>query len=238
MSESSVSIRPTSLSDRDEPMPHAQLTLEIPDSVWLGEVTRSFPQLRFRILAATTDGSRSVIRGDIIGPTVVEASEELEADEAVTIDTIERSTHRRRIQVKSETPVFLTALDRSGVPLVTPCEIIDGRMRYEATVTQRQLSDLGDNFDAYGISYTVERIQRQRPCESLLTDRQRLLLHEAIERGYYDTPRRITLVELAEELGIAKSTCSETLHRSEERVLKRFVNGDCEHQPDVSIRVE
>jgi predicted DNA binding protein len=71
-----------------------------------------------------------------------------------------------------------------------------------------------------------------------LTDRQRWLLHEAMERGYYDTPRRITLVELADELGIAKSTCSETLHRCEGRVMEQFVDGDCEHQPDVSVRAE
>lgn len=62
-----------------------------------------------------------------------------------------------------------------------------------------------------------------------------MLLREAVERGYYDTPRRVTLVELAEELDIAKSTCSEILHRVEEQVLKRFLKGDCEHQPDISI---
>lgn len=41
-------------------------------------------------------------------------------------------------------------------------------------------------------------------------------MNAVIERGYYDTPRRCTLTELADELDLAKSTCSERLHRAEE----------------------
>jgi hypothetical protein len=41
--------------------------------------------------------------------------------------------------------------------------------------------------------------------------------------GYYDTPRDCPLTELADELEIAKSTCSGTLHRAEETIVKRFV---------------
>jgi predicted DNA binding protein len=49
------------------------------------------------------------------------------------------------------------------------------------------------------------------------------VLLTAVECGYYDTPRECSLTELAGELGVAKSTCSETLHRIEEVVVKRFV---------------
>lgn len=76
------------------------------------------------------------------------------------------------------------------------------------------------------IQYTVERVQQETESDSLLTERQQWLLDEAIERGYYDTPRRTTLVDLADELDIAKSTCSEILHRAEERVLKEYRNDD------------
>lgn len=45
----------------------------------------------------------------------------------------------------------------------------------------------------------------------------------AVEAGYYDTPRTCTLTELADEVGLAKSTCSEILHRAEEIIVKEFI---------------
>jgi hypothetical protein len=56
----------------------------------------------------------------------------------------------------------------------------------------------------------------------VLTDTQRDLLLRAIEEGYYDTPRSCSLTELAERLGKARSTVSESLHRAEGKALKEF----------------
>jgi predicted DNA binding protein len=55
-------------------------------------------------------------------------------------------------------------------------------------------------------------------------DHQLQLLAMAVERGYYDTLRECSLTELANELGIAKSTCSEISHHAEGEVIKQFVN--------------
>jgi predicted DNA binding protein len=57
-----------------------------------------------------------------------------------------------------------------------------------------------------------------------LTDRQLEPLTVAVERRNDDTLRECSLTELADELGIAKPTCSETLHRVEGKVIKQFVN--------------
>jgi len=237
MSESSPRPRSESGTASGTEFPHAQLTLDISETAPLGRLSRAFPEVRFRVLAATTGGSGSVLRVDVIGPAAAEVREELAADGAVSgLDVIERVDRRRRLQIETGTPAYLAAFERAGVPLATPFEIADGRLRFEAALARRQLSELGERLDAAGIGYTVDRIRHREGTDRLLTDRQRWLLHEAIERGYYDTPRRITLVELADELGIAKSTCSETLHRCEGRVLKQFTDGDCEHQPDVSVR--
>jgi predicted DNA binding protein len=58
---------------------------------------------------------------------------------------------------------------------------------------------------------------------SILTDRQHELITEAIERGYYDSPRRCTLTNLANELGVNKATASGILHRAEGKLIKEFV---------------
>jgi predicted DNA binding protein len=73
----------------------------------------------------------------------------------------------------------------------------------------------------------LERVTEEPETEDpLLTDRQRRLLETARDRGYYDTPRRITLTELANELDFAASTCSEVLHRAEERIVKEHLRED------------
>jgi len=209
-------------------MPHAQLTLTIPDSVWISEVSRSHPNTRFRVLAATANTATGVARIEILGDNPEAVSDEFREYDAVTDLTIfEADSEMCRVQVETTVPLLLTSIQDAGVPLEMPFEVKDGKMALEVTVPQQTLSDLGETLDKFGIQYTVERIQQETDSDSsLLTERQQWLLDEAIERGYYDTPRRTTLVDLAEELDIAKSTCSEILHRAEERVLKENRSGD------------
>jgi predicted DNA binding protein len=209
-------------------MPHAQLTLTIPESVWISKVSRSHPDTRFRVLGATANTATGVAQIEILGEDPEAVCNEFEEYDSVTDLTVfESEPDRWRIQIETTAPLILTSLQDAGVPLEMPFEVADGKMALNVTVPQQTLSDLGETLDKFGIQYNVERIQQEPDSESpLLTERQQWLLDEAIERGYYDTPRRITLVELAKELDIAKSTCSEILHRAEERVLKENRSGD------------
>ncbi|WP_128906037.1 helix-turn-helix domain-containing protein [Halorubrum amylolyticum] len=208
-------------------MPYAELTITIPESVWISEVSRTHPDTRFRVLAATANTATGVARIEILGENPENISEKLREYDTVTDLTVfETKPEMNRIQVETTVPLLLTSLQESGVPLEMPFEVKDGQMTFEATIPQETLSNLGKTLDKFGIQYTVERIQQETESDSLLTERQRWLLDEAIEHGYYDTPRRTTLVGLAEDLDIAKSTCSEVLHRAEERVLKEYRNGD------------
>jgi len=55
-----------------------------------------------------------------------------------------------------------------------------------------------------------------------LTARQREVLDAAVERGYYDIPRRVSVEELAAELDCSQSTVSEHLRKVESRVMNRL----------------
>jgi len=56
----------------------------------------------------------------------------------------------------------------------------------------------------------------------LLTPRQRAVLPVAIEAGYYAVPRDVTLTDVAKEMDISKSTCSDILHRCESNIVTWF----------------
>jgi predicted DNA binding protein len=130
---------------------------------------------------------------------------------------------------------LLLAARDSGLPLEMPFEIEDGEATWTLTASQDAISELGDQLSALGVSFTVDYLQQEvAGSEALLTDRQGTIVREAIERGYYDTPRKCSLTELADAVGLAKSTVSETLHRAEERVMKEFAAG-LEEEPQPII---
>jgi predicted DNA binding protein len=59
---------------------------------------------------------------------------------------------------------------------------------------------------------------------SRLTEKQRRVLITAHKLGYYDIPRKIRLVQLAERLDIAYSTLDMQLRRAERRLLNHIMN--------------
>lgn len=216
-------------------MPYAQLTITIPDSIWISELSRAHPDTRFRVLAATANTTTGTARIEILGDNPESICDEIREYDSVTDLTVfETELGLSRVQIETTVPLLLTSIQDSGVPLEMPFEVTGGKMTLEARIPQQTLSELGETLDKFDIHYTVERIQHDVESNSLLTERQQWVLDEAIKYGYYDTPRRTTLVTLAEELDIAKSTCSEILHRAEERVVKAHRNDDRENLSKVA----
>jgi predicted DNA binding protein len=56
-----------------------------------------------------------------------------------------------------------------------------------------------------------------------LRSEQREVLELAVERGYFETPREVTLDELADQLGVPRSTVSYRLRRATAELAKEFV---------------
>ena len=58
-----------------------------------------------------------------------------------------------------------------------------------------------------------------------LTETQREALILAYERGYFDTPRRASLEDIADELGITQQSLSSRLRRGHRRLIGATLNG-------------
>jgi len=137
--------------------------------------------------------------------------------EVVTIEARETTVH-----VAGNTPQFVLAARRSGLPVEPPVEVTDGEAVVKVAGDRDRLSLLTEQFAEAEMTFNVERVGTQADESGrILTDTQRELVTAALDAGYYDTPRTCTLTELAERRGIAKSTCSETLQRAEEQLIKR-----------------
>jgi len=207
-------------------MTHAELTVTLPDGTWVKDVSTASPDATFRVLAALpgTDAGFGLV--ELIASDPRPVLTDMEAHDAITrIELLQAGEDRAMIQFETTQPLLLFSARESRMPIELPIEIEDGTTTLELTASRDRLSELARQFDAFGLEYSVEYVSPRVESERLLTDRQRELIATAIEMGYYDTPREASMTELAEALDIAKSTCSETLHRAEEKIIKQFADG-------------
>ena len=125
--------------------------------------------------------------------------------------------------IKTDCTIF------SDVYLCAPPEIHGEMIRVtalgETDGIRRMLNSIEEAAVRYNIcSLTDAKFPPNSPI-STLTERQREILVEAHERGYYDVPRRINSEELANKLKIDKSTVVEHLRKAENRLVSQIVTG-------------
>jgi predicted DNA binding protein len=205
-------------------MPRARLTVTIPDSVWIGEISRRYPETRFEILTAFPQDEGGVALAEVSGPDVAGVVQEMDAAEGVvSTEVLQREDDTVLVQFETSNPVLLLPIRNAGTPLELPFTVVDGSVNWEVTAPRDRLSALADQLRHFDIDFDVVSVRQEVETEQLLTPKQRELVSTGVEEGYYDTPRDCTLTELADVSGIAKSTCSETLHRAEEKIIKQFV---------------
>ncbi len=88
-------------------------------------------------------------------------------------------------------------------------EIIADLRSIDAHVTLRRICSLNDD-----VAGTIE------VDATAVTDKQREAVELAIELGYYDDPRRASLDDLADRLGISKSAVSQRLNSVESTLVR------------------
>ncbi|MEM4566671.1 MAG: helix-turn-helix domain-containing protein [Archaeoglobaceae archaeon] len=81
----------------------------------------------------------------------------------------------------------------------------------------KKLEELGVDF---------ELVYKGRPEDKeSMTFREEEILRTALEKGFFDYPKRIKLEELAKIFNISPSTLSEILRRAQKKVLERYFKG-------------
>lgn len=216
-------------------MPEARLQITLPDAVWIGRLSRQYPEARFRILAALADGDVGVGLAEIHGPDLEAVLEAMRTVEDVRdMDVLNNPGDEALVQFETQQPLLLLAARDSGVPLKMPVELANGGLTWTVTAPSDRLSKLGTQLRALGLSFSIDYIQQEVADEQLLTDAQLDIVETALEAGYYETPRTCSLTELAEQVDRAKSTVSETLHRAESKIIMEFVGDSTADSPDVA----
>ena len=196
------------------------------DEFPLGTVFKQLP-------GATVDLERIVPASDVLIPYVWVrgvATDDIEA--AFTehrgvknircIDAVE-DEYLLRVEWVVDYEGVLTTLAETGIPLLEATGTND-RWTFEIRGDDRSdVAEFHHLCQERGIPITLTALHALTPVETAteaaLTDAQEEVLVTAYRRGYFNSPRDVTMTELGDELGISQQAVSSRLRRGVRRVL-------------------
>jgi predicted DNA binding protein len=107
--------------------------------------------------------------------------------------------------------------------LVFPVDIQKGRMKWLLiTDNNRTIGDVSDRLEKCGCDVKIDRITPLSE-KGILTQRQEAAIRIAFSSGYFDYPRRISGLKLANKLGISMSTLSEIMRTAQRRIFAEYL---------------
>jgi predicted DNA binding protein len=193
----------------------------------LATLSTEYPNAEFTLLTSFSTEDSHVVLVKITGLDHEIARRHFETNPDVqSYEVLHDGDQELLVQfIQQSEPAPGHAARKSATPPPFPMLIQDGWVLSEATTTHDQLAQFTAELEAADIAYELLSIVQSTDPNKLLTDRQRQFVSAAIERGYYDSPRRCTLTDLAADLNVNKATASRILHRAEGAILKEFMDG-------------
>jgi predicted DNA binding protein len=182
------------------------------------------PIVRIQGPAASVEAVEAAFEAD----PAIRSSQRLSADtDAESANHTGQSTEQRRyyIEWSDERSVLGQLVEQEGTVVSARLDG-DGWHLQLVFPTRGGLSTAYDAWDTDRWTITIERIVscEDQPLETHgLTDTQHRALKRAVELGYYEIPRRITLEELAADLEISHQALSECLRRANRTLVTNTV---------------
>ena len=195
-----------------------RIEVRLPEGHWAGDVTRSHPSAVLRI-----EEHMPLQKGR--GTARASCSEEIVETVSLHPGIEEVRSFGKQsfvVDIIAGGGGFLKPLLKVGVIPQTPFEVRDGWVEWTISCAREKVRDLLSSFDNEEIPHRL--VSTRGLSNRLLTPRQRFVFDTAMQEGYYDVPRRITLTQLADVLDVAKSTLSAQLKRIESSIHHTFAD--------------
>lgn len=189
------------------------LEIETPKENWCQSAARAFPDHQIGVnLIMPSSAERCIESVTIMGPDVSAVVRYLEKHEHV-VSVLETGRDRRTVQLRLTLrgcPVANVTRDTGLAPRL-PFVVIPGKDIWMVVGQEAALRAAQDELTAHSVRTRVVGKRDWTGEGAAMTDHQRHVLTRAIDTGYYEYPRRTSLTQLAGQLGVAKSTLSQTL---------------------------
>ncbi|MFN3384030.1 MAG: helix-turn-helix domain-containing protein [Archaeoglobaceae archaeon] len=97
----------------------------------------------------------------------------------------------------------------------------DNSITWSVICDEKDCSKLIKKLEKLGVEFELVYKGRLEDKDSM-TFREEEILRTALEKGFFDYPKKIKLEELAELFNVSPSTLSEILRRAQKKVLERY----------------
>lgn len=207
-----------------QPTIQARFQIQLPDHLWIAEVSQRFPDATFRLLTGVQTATGSTELGEVISDDPAEVSNAISEYPAVLSHQVLDVTENRSLaRYETSQSNFFDFVENSSLAPEFPITVQDGWFEFDLTAKQERFDLFQEGLEASPHSF--ELVSKIQFVESpgLLTERQEQVVETALREGYFEIPRESTLAEVAEKLGVDKSSASEVLRRAEANILKWYL---------------
>lgn len=199
----------------------ARVKIKFPDQLWISEVFREFPDLKMEIAHFLPyDLERS------IGNSIVELMHYQIQDIVEVISNhpsvfefsiLEQEENKIKINVKTKDPFLLYAIIKCGVLVDFPVRVEEGYAFWRLISSRKRIDQLLSIFEQKQVNFELLRIgispYNIEDDKNKLSFDELNILDKAVSLGFFEIPRKISLEELANQLGKSKSALSVMLRK-------------------------
>ena len=198
-----------------------RIKLRIPKEKWIFEIFNDYPDTELDILNFFPyDFERNIGNAiiDIKHYKIDQIIQRLKNHPSVfEFNVLIRKDNHARINIKTTNPYLLFIVIKCGGIVNFPIKVRDKILSWTLISTRKQLDDILTLYDEKNIKYSIRQIsntptQLEENAFELSFDESKIL-DTAIKSGFFEVPRKISLEELASNLGLSKSWTSELLRK-------------------------
>lgn len=201
--------------------------MPLPESTWIGKFSRLLPEVGIEVLSRLDLGrGRSLTElqlhsGEPVGVLLGALCSVPGVDD---VEELEASPGHQHLRVTHRTSPFVPIFRDLRLIRRFPFLIRAGEASWVVVAPESKARALLARLREQSPASTCESVRHQETATvpGRLTDRQADLLRRAVAAGYFEVPRKITLTDLARNIGLAPSSLSEALAIVERKLLESW----------------
>ncbi len=199
----------------------ARIKIKFPDQIWISEIFKHYPDIKMEIahfLPYDLEESIGNSLVEILHYNINSIIEEIRNHPSVfEFNILEKEENKIKFNVKTKDPYLLYAIIKCGVLIDFPVRVEDGFAYWRLISSRERIDQLLTLFEEKNINFELLRIGLSpytiEDDKNKLTFDESNILDKAISSGFFEIPRKISLEELANELGKSKSALSVMLRK-------------------------
>ena len=199
----------------------ARIKIKFPDKLWISQIFKKFPDIKMEILYFLPYDLEKSIGNSIIEILYHDTESIINVvknhPSVYEFSLMEQEETRVKFNVKTKDPYLLYAVIKCGVLVNFPVNVREGNAYWRLIATRDRIDNLLTLFEQKKIEFELLRIGKApynlEEKENKLTLEESRVLDKAINAGFFEIPRKISLEELANNIGKSKSALSVMLRK-------------------------